>query len=296
MIHDRESVKSDAGRVATIGERSIVTTADKACFTYQFGLISWLVNSDKSIKPEQLLNLSVRQARILVDAMVEFDGSEPGSSTRRFHQTNHNVLEAFEVAAVHSGLSVSARSQRHDGSDGMTVAISEAVSFPVVRGVEKNMGSLIKRRNVVGKVWCVTVPSSVIVVRRGGFSMLCGNCAEAQALRKGFPEVGSQPTADEMEGKEIDMGAAEVVSHTPTREEPAALPPYPHADFEKNLSVWLEAIADGKATAEKIIARSSEKFTWSAEQEAAIRKPAHIDNDGVIDGDFVREFEQGGAA
>lgn len=29
-------------------------------------------------------------------------------------------------------------------------------------------------------------------------------CAEAQALRKGFPEVGNQPTADEMEGKAID--------------------------------------------------------------------------------------------
>jgi phage recombination protein Bet len=28
-------------------------------------------------------------------------------------------------------------------------------------------------------------------------------CAEAQALRKGFPEVGNQPTADEMEGKVI---------------------------------------------------------------------------------------------
>lgn len=28
-------------------------------------------------------------------------------------------------------------------------------------------------------------------------------CAEAQALRKGFPEVGSQPTAEELEGKTI---------------------------------------------------------------------------------------------
>lgn len=36
-------------------------------------------------------------------------------------------------------------------------------------------------------------------------------CAEAQALRKAFPEFGAQPTADEMEGKEIDMGQAEVV-------------------------------------------------------------------------------------
>ncbi|MDE3023251.1 MAG: phage recombination protein Bet [Pseudomonadota bacterium] len=29
-------------------------------------------------------------------------------------------------------------------------------------------------------------------------------CAEAQALRKGFPEIGSQPTAEEMEGKDFD--------------------------------------------------------------------------------------------
>lgn len=29
-------------------------------------------------------------------------------------------------------------------------------------------------------------------------------CAEAQALRKAFPEVGAQPTAEEMEGKSID--------------------------------------------------------------------------------------------
>lgn len=38
-------------------------------------------------------------------------------------------------------------------------------------------------------------------------------CAEAQALRKAFPECGSQPTADEMEGKQIDI-TDEVNSHS----------------------------------------------------------------------------------
>lgn len=79
----------------------------------------------------------------------------------------------------------------------------------------------------------------------------------------------------------------------------AELPPYPAADFTKNLGAWRDAIAAGKATADQIIARSSTKYTLSEEQKVAIsapQKPAHVDNDGVIDGDFVREFEQGEAA
>lgn len=38
-------------------------------------------------------------------------------------------------------------------------------------------------------------------------------CAEAQALRKAFPEIGSEPTADEMEGKILH--ADEPIRHTP---------------------------------------------------------------------------------
>lgn len=44
-------------------------------------------------------------------------------------------------------------------------------------------------------------------------------CAEAQALRKAFPEIGSQPTAEEMEGKSLDERDV-----TPARVEPAADP------------------------------------------------------------------------
>lgn len=42
-------------------------------------------------------------------------------------------------------------------------------------------------------------------------------CAQAQALRMAFPEIGAAPTAEEMEGKAVDMGAAEIVEagHAP---------------------------------------------------------------------------------
>lgn len=45
-------------------------------------------------------------------------------------------------------------------------------------------------------------------------------CAEAQALRKGFPEVGALPTAEELTGKTIDETGS-VVDEKPT---PAAIP------------------------------------------------------------------------
>jgi phage recombination protein Bet len=39
-------------------------------------------------------------------------------------------------------------------------------------------------------------------------------CAEAQALRKAFPEFGAQPTAEEMEGKSFDAQEEDIISAT----------------------------------------------------------------------------------
>lgn len=44
-------------------------------------------------------------------------------------------------------------------------------------------------------------------------------CAEAQALRKGWPEIGQQPTAEEMEGKNLDISDMRDV--TPNHEKQA---------------------------------------------------------------------------
>lgn len=117
-------------------------------------------------------------------------------------------------------------------------------------------------------------------------------CAEAQALRKAFPEFGSAATSDEMEGKEINMGEAEVVA--PAERKPAELPAYPEAEFTKNLAAWRDAIAAGKAKPEQIVSRSATRYTLNKEQIAAIydlAKPQHIDGDGVIDAEFTKAYE-----
>lgn len=89
-------------------------------------------------------------------------------------------------------------------------------------------------------------------------------CAEAQALRKAFPEVGSQPTADEMEGKTLDMGPAEIVSAPPAPQI------YNQADFEKNLPAWEKQIAAGRLTAVEVIQRVETKAPLTEEQKARI--------------------------
>ena len=107
-------------------------------------------------------------------------------------------------------------------------------------------------------------------------------------LAFGFGGIYDQDEAERI--VERDMGAAEVVAETKSSA-PKVLPPYPEEDFATNLPKWIEAISAGRATADQIISRSSTKYTLSEEQKAAISKPAHIDNDGVIDGDFVRDLE-----
>lgn len=91
-------------------------------------------------------------------------------------------------------------------------------------------------------------------------------CAEAQALRKAFPEVGSAATAEEMEGKEMDMGPAVVVAAA--RPEIEA---YPDDKFTENFPKWAAAIAAGKKTAAEIIAMVESKATLTDAQKDCIR-------------------------
>ena len=97
-------------------------------------------------------------------------------------------------------------------------------------------------------------------------------CAEAQALRKAFPEVGSQPTADEMDGKDLyegqtrNMGAAEV-----PHQEPPSLPPYSPEDFARNLESWRDVVITGRKSPSDLIAMVGTKGVLSEQQKKAIR-------------------------
>lgn len=84
-------------------------------------------------------------------------------------------------------------------------------------------------------------------------------CAEAQALRKAFPEIGAQPTADEMEGKTfddtvIDAETGEIMRKaavSTTRLAASAF--YDQAKFDANKDAWREMVRSGRKTTEGMI-------------------------------------------
>lgn len=85
-------------------------------------------------------------------------------------------------------------------------------------------------------------------------------CAEAQALRKAFPEIGAQPTADEMEGKTFDDTVIDASTGDISRKAPveaariAAPASYDQAKFDANKDTWREVVVSGRKTPEQMVA------------------------------------------
>ena len=192
-LHHAKHLRECAGDTAESAGRVITTHRDKQVFGYKYDLIEPLAKRGKRPVIEGILSLSKEQARWFVDALIEFDGSRNAlTGVRRFYSSNPEIMQAFEVAAVVAGYSVSNRKQRESDigtKPNFDVTVSDRHWIGVHRWGDETKPGLVMRPNESGKVWCVKVPSGAIVVRRQGFSMLCGNCAEADALRSSFPTM-----------------------------------------------------------------------------------------------------------
>lgn len=99
---------------------------------------------------------------------------------------------------------------------------------------------------------------------------MLAKCAEAQALRKAFPELGSAPTAEEMLDQAIELEADATPPPQPSTRELPALPTYTHEAFGLNLTKWGELVRSGRKSAGDIFAAISSKYELTAEQREAI--------------------------
>lgn len=224
-IHTKERVRAAAGQVATLRNgREITTKSDKQSFSYSESVLCGLIGRGKVINISEVLKLSRRQIRLFIDTWMKFDGhSQVKTGVRRIYTSRLDHVAAFEVLAVAAGYATSPRRSRAtDGSErpNFYLTISGRDAIPVIRwGEGSHRTGMEITQNTGGKVWCVTVPSGLIVVRRHGFSMICGNCAESQALRAAFPnDLSGLYGSEEMQ----QADTAQVVEVQQIKTDPAA--------------------------------------------------------------------------
>lgn len=89
-------------------------------------------------------------------------------------------------------------------------------------------------------------------------------CAEAQALRKAFPEVGAAPTAEEMEGKSF------IDDDVQRQNKPQEKEIYSDQRFSENFEKWQELILSGRKDAEAVIRTIESKAALTPEQKQQI--------------------------
>lgn len=114
-------------------------------------------------------------------------------------------------------------------------------------------------------------------------------CAEAQALRKAFPELGAMPTAEEMEGKEIDI--------TPTNNAPVEPSILDNASFKLIADKYRESVELGKKSVENFVSWVESKgalMTQSQKDEVAAwaKKPIVVEGESTtVKDSFTADYE-----
>lgn len=192
MHPDSRAIRHSRGDEARTESRTVRTNFDKMVYGFHRDRFNLPLGSGKTINVDYLMSLSQRQARIVIDAWQQFDGHTDGrSGVRRLFTSRTDHLAAAELLATLAGYSVNVPRKRFsDISDrpGYVLTISEPAPIAVTRRSGQRPQIVAEPDNPSGEVWCVTVPSGRIMVRRRGFAMVCGNCAEALAWRRAYPD------------------------------------------------------------------------------------------------------------
>ena len=287
LLADSEHVQHSSGAVAVAESREIRTNFDKSVFTFDATRTEGLINADKVINLPLMLDsiagsaVSKRQARLFIDTWLDFDGHQnKKTGVRRLYTSRPDHLHAAEVLACIAGYSVNVpRIRQSDISSvpNWCLTISEPSPIGVIKKstVQENGLELTPSD---GTVWCCTVPSGKIIVRRHGFSMICGNCAESLALRKAFPAETSGLNTHEEMGQADNPGEDEV--------KPVRAP----LTGKAKAASWVK----GKQAAQDVLARKMDEMAARVATTKDQPAPVEItdaDIPAVMGGTYVEEPE-----
>jgi hypothetical protein len=130
------------------------------------------VNGEKTL-PARLRMLNQRQAQSLLMGSAQSDGSLK-RRTWSYDSTSVGLLDALEIVALHAGLSWTRMKLKNATRPGRTWRLAfHTLSRPRINHDRLHIDTHMVPYE--GPVWCASTRTGVLVVRRNGQVVLCGN-------------------------------------------------------------------------------------------------------------------------
>lgn len=139
-------------------------------FNYADGRTRIKFNAPVKFKTLNLWDSSVRQMEIICDEVLNWDAT---GKDMTFFSRDKDTIDFVQYCFTVTGRRASITTdQREDGTD-YRVVISDKVKVGI-NGTPKTDSKIITEHD--GRKYCFTVPSSFLVMRRGGNIFITGNC------------------------------------------------------------------------------------------------------------------------
>jgi ATP-dependent protease Clp ATPase subunit len=174
---DRKVRRLDA-LLASLGMDHTKSAASKGYTSYYFGnqiakyfpsLTRDGKKHDKMLPRSWMLNLNASQRKVFIEELKFWDGHDTGGCFQYF-SSNLEEAELVRDIAATSGCAVSITARKKDGyRDNYAVTMQNKANK-----TQSNME--IKAHAYDGDVYCVTVPSGMIMIKEGGDIQITGNC------------------------------------------------------------------------------------------------------------------------
>ena len=181
-IHYHFDRKEDGAK----GIRNIWQIPDKQLVNYIKPLSVGAIN--KSL-PEWVWNLTMVQSQSLINGMMLGDGNWMTNGTMRYYTSSSQLADDFQRLCLHAGWSANLKTRAKKGkvsyikghkatlnADALVLTIVTKQNNPKVNKSRK----MDKMVNYNDQVYCCTVSSGVIYVRRHGLPVFCANSRSAQ--------------------------------------------------------------------------------------------------------------------
>ena len=143
--------------------------------------------------PEWVWKLNTEQSRILLESLIEGDGSKNNTGSVCYYTSSKRLADDVMKLAIHSGWSGTIKTLRNEGeewnirgrtgkinADCLSVRINKSKNEPTINHghCKKQNGQLEELYKYDGDVYCLEVPSHVFMIRQNMKNVWIGNCSK----------------------------------------------------------------------------------------------------------------------